>query len=201
MIRKAYGRRRRRGFTLFEVIVAMFILLMGVLGIVSVFTAGMQLRLRAQEILISHELANMWADWIRFRVNDAKPAGGALGVLHRSDLSQGKKGDFYSTDVPGDFGFSHPDPRNLPTKGMNVYQGYTWEITEADQSYKPQFVRESDGQLIPWDKRVDGATDLFTWGGGTAAIGTLTQVELTIRRGAHPYEFIYIFSGVGMKYD
>jgi len=54
------GARPARGFTLFESMVAMFILLVGILGVTSVFSSGMYARLVAQELIVTQDLANQW---------------------------------------------------------------------------------------------------------------------------------------------
>lgn len=186
-----------QGFSLFEVIVAMFIMLVGLLGIIAVFGAGTNARLLAQELVVSQELANMWADWMRFRLNESKAAGGSLGVLHLSDLAAGKKGDFNADS--GDFHLGSGSLVDLPTFQSNVYSGYGWEITDA-KDYTPVWAEEADPtKTHPWDQRRDGSSVIpSTMGTGPQA---LKQVQLTISRGARLYRFNYIFSGVGLKYD
>ena len=80
--------RRRAGFSLFETMVAMFVMLIGLLGIFSAFAAGMNARLMAQEMVMSQELATMWADWVRFRCRDSGGPGG-LGIISTTDLASG----------------------------------------------------------------------------------------------------------------
>lgn len=190
----AYG--RRKGFTLFEAIVAIFILLVGVMGIASVFSAGMRARMVAQELITSQELANMWADWIRFRLNSEGLASGSELTL--ADLVNGASGDFYA-----DTGDLHLTPAgtamNLPTHNRNAYDGFTWEISEVNDEYKPQWVPENGADPLPWDQRLDGST-VFN-GGWATTPAHMVEVTLHIYRGARRYEFTYIFSGVGMKYD
>lgn len=189
--------RGAEGFSLFEVIVAMFIMLVGLLGVIAVFGAGTNARLLAQELVVSQELANMWADWIRFRMNDSKAVGGSLGILHLTDLSKGKKGEFNNDS--GDFHMAAGNIVNLPTYQSNVYSGYGWEITDS-KDYVPEWVEEADPtKTHPWDERRDGAAVIpAAMGAGPQA---LKQVQLTISRGARLYRFVYIFSGVGLKYD
>ena len=196
-LRHQMSRKRRRGFTLFETIVAMFVLLVGLLGIFAVFGSGLNARLLAQEILVSQDLADMWADWVRFRLNDARAKGGALGVLNLVDLATGAQGDFYE-DL-GDFHFGGGDPRDLPTYHHNVYRGYLWAITQVNRNYTPQYLANNNTELHNWDQRVDGST-VIPSAMGSAPRG-LVEVELTIYRGARTYRFNYIFSGVGLKYD
>lgn len=194
---RAMHRNRKGGFSLFEVIVAMFIMLVGLLGIIAVFTAGMNARLLAQELLMSQELANMWADWVRFRLNESKAQGGSLGILHLSDLTAGKSGDFMADS--GDFHIGSGSLNDLPTFQANVYSNYTWLITDA-QDYEPRWVEEGNPAVThKWTERRDGANVIpGALGAGPQA---LKQVELTIVRGTRAYKFNYIFSGVGLKYD
>ena len=191
----------RRGFTLFEVIVAMFIVLVGLLGIFSVFGVGVHARLVAQELVISQELAGMWADWIRFRLNDhsAAPAGvqANLGLLETRDLQAGKAGQFY--EDRGDFHFAPGSTGNLPTCGRSAYRGYRWEIAEAVHGYKPEWSAENGARAVPWDQRLDGGVALPPALG--EAPGDMVEVKLVIARGARRYSFYYVFSGVGIKYD
>jgi type II secretory pathway pseudopilin PulG len=185
------------GFTLLETIVAMFVLLMGLLGIFSVFGSGVYARLQAQELIITQDLANQWAEWVRFRLNEARPQGGAQGILHRINLNEGASGDFYQDT--GTLNFSPPgDPRNLPTFQRSIYRGYRWEITKVDNDYRPKW-SVTGGAPIDWDKRGDNAPVV------PPAMGSgprpLTEVELKIDRGARRYPFTFVFSGVGLKYD
>ncbi len=189
--------RRGRGFTLFEVIVAMFIMLVGLLGVVSIFSAGLHARLLAQELVVSHELANMWADWIRFRLNNTPSAGAPSNVLSLGAISSGNSGDFFQDT--GTFHDSPGSPNNLPTYNRNVYQGYTWEITAVNANYKPKWIPEDGSTEKPWDVRLDGGS-LIPGSMGSAPPG-LSEVELTITRGARRYRFHYVFSGVGLKYS
>lgn len=189
--------RGAQGFSLFEVIVAMFIMLVGLLGVIAVFGAGTNARLLAQELVVSQELANMWADWMRFRLNESKATGGGLGVLHLADLATWKKGEF-NADT-GDYNLAAGNIVNLPTYQSNVYSGYAWEITNA-KDYTPVWAEEADPtKTHPWDQRRDGSAVIpTTMGNGPLA---LKQVQLTISRGARMYRFNYLFSGVGLKYD
>jgi len=189
-----------RGFTVFECIVAMFILLIGLLGVVSVFSVGMNSRLKAQELLISSDLATMWSDWVRSRLNESKGAGGPQGILHLGDLTKDLSGDFYN-DV-GDLHFAPPgDPRNLPTYQVNVYSGYKWKTDAAagTASYKPQYVSEDGSGVHDWSQRTDGGSALP--GGMGAMPRNLVEVKFTIYRGTRTYDFFYLFSGVGLKYE
>lgn len=194
---------RPPGFTMFEAIVAMFILLMGVLGVVAVFSAGMHSRVRAQELIISQDLANMWADWVRFRLNDDATAGVLVSGGHQitlADLTVGKKGDFYAgtADAPFQVGATGA-PGNLPTTGCGAYQGYTWAITGASD-YTPKWVPEAGGSDNDWTEKIDGSPIYNTADFG-AFPGNLKTVELSIFRGARKYIFRFVFSGVGLKYD
>ena len=185
--------RGSRGFTLVEAIVAIFILLVGVMGIASVFSAGMRARMKAQELITSQELANMWADWIRFRLNAEGLA--TSSVLSLGDLSVGAGGDFY--DNTGSLSLSTPDdPMNLPTHKRNAYEGYTWEIADVQQ-VKPHWIPEDGTDPVPWDQRLDGVA-LYAFG---TAPAPMTEVLLYVSRGGRRYQFTYLFSGVGMKYD
>jgi hypothetical protein len=184
---------RASGFTLMEIIVAMFVLLMGIMGIFAVFNMGVHARLQAQELVISQELANQWADWIRFRLNDTG-GGGGVGALTRGSLTVGAKGDFY--EDTGNFTFGPGDPRNLPTYHRNVYRGYLWEITAASE-YRPLWVN-AEGGMVDWDRRGDGGSVVPA---GMNPTQPLTNVELKITRGARRYPFNYVFSGVGLRYD
>ena len=191
------GKRSSRGFSLFEVIVAMFIMLVGLLGVIAVFGAGTNARLLAQELVVSQELANMWADWIRFRLNESKATGGSLGILHLADLAKGKTGEFVSDS--GDFTLGSGSLVDLPTFQANVYSGYIWTITDAND-YTPVWVEDADPtKTHPWDQRLDGSSVIPAALG--AAPQALKQIELTISRGSRAYRFVYIFSGVGLKYD
>jgi hypothetical protein len=186
------GMRRSKGFTLFEAIVAIFILLVGVMGIASVFSAGLRARMVAQELIISQELANMWADWVRFRLNaEGLAAGNTLGL---ADLAAGKQGDFHADT--GDFHDTAGSVMNLPTYDRNVYDGYTWEIAKVEM-VKPEWIPENGADPLPWDQRLDG-NSVYAFG---EPPGKLTRVVLHIHRGARRYKFTYHFSGVGLKYD
>jgi len=188
--------RRRAGFSLFETMVAMFVMLIGLLGIFSAFAAGMNARLMAQEMVMSQELATMWADWVRFRCRDSGGPGG-LGIISTTDLASGKQGNFYAGT--GDFHFGAGDPRELPTVGKNAFKGYTWRIEEAKQNFVPEFLAPDGVTVLSWDKRSDGNSVIPPSMGN--APGALTQVKLVIYRGARSYPFHYVFSGVGLKYD
>ena len=207
--------RRRSGFTLFETIVAMFVVLMGLLGIIATFSVGMKARVMSQELLISQELATMWADWTRFRLNDSSAS--APNRLQSSDLKVGAKGDFFlDTNLGGgNFHVAPPgNPANLPTYNKRVYQGYTWEITALHDghggaggvgSYVPQWIpanvtdlTDAGGQLKDWNKRRDGSSIIPADLG--APPSGLTEVELTVRCNGRGYVFNYTFSGVGLKY-
>jgi hypothetical protein len=152
-------------------------------------------RLVAQEMVVSQELASMWADWVRFRLNESAGGGGALGVLHLSDLAVGSQGDFFNDT--GSFHFGGGDPRDLPTFNKNVYRGYLWRITAA-RNFAPQY-RLDNNALINWDLRSDGATTALPARANAPA--NLVEVELTIVRGARSYRHNYVFSGVGLRYD
>ncbi|MFH0939292.1 MAG: prepilin-type N-terminal cleavage/methylation domain-containing protein [Planctomycetota bacterium] len=118
---KLFNKRAfRRGFSLFEIIVAMFVMLVGLLGIFAVFGSGLNSRLLAQEITVSQDLANMWADLVRF--NNFDPNNVATG-------------DFY-TDT------------RLLTNGCNVYRGYTWLVTSNNASYQPQWVTNDNNTNV-----------------------------------------------------
>ena len=193
-------RGRRRGFTLFETFVAMFIMLVGLLGVVSVFSAGLHARLLAQELMISHELANMWADWIRFRLNSTPSAGAPSNTMALGGLTDGASGDFYQDT--GSFNDPPGSTNNIPTKPLagqsNVYQGYTWEV-KVNAAYKPRWIPEDGTGERDWNVRLDGGTVIPAALGG--APPPLSEVELMITRGARRYKFHYIFSGVGLKYS
>jgi Tfp pilus assembly protein PilV len=189
--------RQRSGFSLFETLVAMFVMLIGLLGIFSVFGSGMHARLMAQELLTSQDLATMWSDWIRFRLNDSRPTGSGPAYLNSSNLGVGKKGNFY--DGTGDFHLGAGNPNELPTVGKNVYKGYTWSITKCTSNYKPKFIGPDGVSVLDWDQRSDGGNAVPS-ALGSAPDG-LVEVELTIYRGARSYKFNYIFSGVGLKYE
>ena len=176
--------------------VGMFILLVGMLGVVSIFSVGMQSRLMAQELIVSQELANMWAEWVRFRINEQPSAGAPQNRIGLADLQAGKRGDFYRDQ--GDFHSMPGSPENPPTFNCGVYQGYTWEITAADPNYVPQWLTDDGSRAVDWDKRLDGGSAI------PAALGTAprrpVEIELTVVRGSRCYRFKYIFSGVGLKY-
>ncbi len=188
------ARSARHGFTLFEVLVGMFVLLVGLLGVVSMFSFGVQMRLQAQEMIAAQDLANMWSDWIRSRINDTKPGGGA--VLHRADLQEGKQGDFYLGT--GDFCTGGGSINDLPTYQCSSYRGYKWEITKVNHNYKPRWMPTDTAQApIAWDTRLD-SSGLFP--AGMTGAGTLTELEMSIFRGARRYKFRFIFSGVGLRH-
>ncbi len=187
-------RRRHAGFTLFEALVGMFILLVGVLGIVTIFGFGMQVRLHAQELVISQDLANMWANWIRVRLNDSRPSGAY--ILNRADLQVGKKGDFYNDS--GDFHAGGGNTADLPTYQCNSYRGYQWEISAITDGYKPRWLPEDVTKApVEWDRTLDGSPTIPTAMGG---ISGLTELELSILRGVRRYRFNYVFSGVGVRH-
>jgi type II secretory pathway pseudopilin PulG len=207
-------RTRQKGFTLFETIVAMFVVLMGLLGIIATFSVGMKARVMAQELLISQEVATMWADWVRFRLNDTN--AGAPNRLTSADLKVGAGGDFYLDKNFGGASF-HVSPgskADLPTYQKPVYQGYQWEITAirdgrgkagAIYSYDPQWIpanvtdlTDNGGLLKDWNQRKDGA-GVYPKTVGEPLKG-LTDVELTVRHNGRSYTFNYTFSGVGLKY-
>ncbi len=179
------------GFTLFEIIVAMFIMVVGVLGVTSVFSVGMHVRMRAQELVITQDLANTWAEWVRYRLS----AEGLNEPLTLAGLS-GATGDFY--EDPGGSLATTQSVGNLPTAGLNSYQGYVWTV-EKVEDYVPEFADEVDGTTHPWNKRIDG-NDIFP-GSFTTPLGNLKRVHLSITRGVRIYNFYYTFSGVGLKYD
>ncbi|MCZ7647648.1 MAG: prepilin-type N-terminal cleavage/methylation domain-containing protein [Planctomycetota bacterium] len=197
--------RSSRGFTMFEAIVAMFILLMGVLGVVAVFTSGMHTRMRAQEILMSQDLANQWADWVRFRLNPDAAGGSALSAsglkLTLADLSAGKKGDFNTglSDAPFQVGAATA-LGNLPTVGASTTQGYSWVIADV-ADYAPLWVPEDGSDDKTWAQRLDGNALWSSADLGGATPLPLKRVDLTILRGARRYKFSYVFSGVGLNYD
>lgn len=224
------GSRSRLGFTLFEVILAMFVVLMGLMGIIATFSVGMKAQVIAQELVISQELATMWADWIRFRLNDAAGAT-TPHKLTTADLKVGARGDFYKEMDTGGVGVTYTvgggDPSDLPlyNRGNGVgtdifkydkgiYAGYEWEIkalldakgnAAGTGSYVPQWIPTAVNDLS------DKSAGLKDWtqnmsGGGTypPAVGALpvglTQVTLVIRRYGREYSFNYTFSGCGLKY-
>jgi hypothetical protein len=189
--------RQRSGFSLFETLVAMFVMLVGLLGIFSVFGSGMHARLMAQEIVTSQELATMWSDWVRFRLNDARTSGSGPAYMNSSELAAGCKGNFY-TGI-GDFHKGPGDPNELPTVGKNVYKGYTWAITQCRKNYVPEYMAPDGVSTLKWDLRSDGGSAVP--GALGAAPDSLVEVELTVFRGARSYKFNYIFSGVGLKYE
>ena len=207
-------RSRPRAFTLFETIVAMFVVLMGLLGIIATFSVGMKARVMAQELLISQEVATMWADWVRFRLNDT--SAGTPNRLQSSDLKVGASGDFYLDKNlgSGSIHIGGGNKADLPTYQKPVYQGYTWEITAirdgsgnagAIYSYNPQWIpanvtdlTNKGGKLMDWTQRKDGGP-IFPPAIGAPPKG-LTDIELTIRHNGRPYVFNYTFSGVGLKY-
>jgi len=176
--------------------IAMFVMLIGLLGIFSAFAAGMSARLMAQEMVISQELATMWADWVRFRCRDSGGPGG-LGVLATTDLSVGKSGNFYTGT--GDFHFGAGDARELPTVNKNVFSGYVWRITKANKNFIPNYLAANGVDIVAWDKRSDGGSVVPPTMG--AAPPALTEIDLTIYRGARSYTYTYVYSGVGLKYD
>ncbi len=185
-------RRPVRGFTLFECLVAMAILLIGLLGVVTMFSIGMHARLLAQELVVSQELANMWASWVRFRMDDT---GTGPSALKRVDLQVGKRGQFFNDT--GDFHAAPGDFNNLPTFGCNTYRGFAWEITQVNAAYKPRYLSESSGSTLEWDKRIDGNGAIPA---GMTQPLPLSDVELTISRGVRVYRFNFVFSGIGLEY-
>lgn len=193
--------RTTKGFTLFETLVAMFVMLVGLLGVTSMFNSGMKSRVLAEEIVLSQELANMWADWVRFRLNDSKPSG---YFLHSIDLVQGASGDFFQSTASGNF---NADPNKLPTYQKKVYQGFLWQIgpgSSGPNNYKPQWVTlgaldlTNPANLRNWDQRLDNANIIAASMGSAPA--NLTQVELIVTRAGRSYRFNYVFSGVGVRY-
>ena len=195
-VRTQYARRRNGcGFSLFEVIVAIFIFLIGVLGVLLTFSAGMRARMVSQELIVSQELAQMWSEWMRYRINERPSAGAPKGTMKRAALALGSKGDFYENT--GDFYLGAADaPNNPPTYHKNIYNGYTWTISRVKANYKPEW-QASDGSRGTWDTSIGG--------GKAVAVGDppadLTEVELSIARGARQYRFTFLFSGVGLKYE
>ena len=189
------ARRRGRGFSLFEVIVAIFVFLIGVMGILMTFTAGMRARMIAQELIVSQDLAQMWAEWMRYRINEKPSAGAPNGTMTRASLAAGAKGDFYENS--GSFYLPPQNsPNNPPTYHKSAYRGYGWSILKVNSNYKPQWQAEN-GTLGTWE--------LSAGGGGSVPVGAppgdLTEVELQIVRGAREYRFTFLFSGVGFKHD
>jgi type II secretory pathway pseudopilin PulG len=188
---------RRSGFTIFECLVAIFILLVGLLGVISVFSVGMQSRLKAQELALSQDLSNQWYEWVRFRMNDTQPSGGARGILHRSDIVPNLGGDFFAGT--GDLCFTPADdPRNMATVGVDAYRGYKWMLTSVNAGFKPEWLAENGSGTRPWTTRLDGGSLLPA---GLQAPGDLLQVQMEIVRGVRTYPFTFVFSGVGVRYD
>jgi len=190
------GRRRNSGgFSLFEVIVAIFIFLIGVMGVLMTFTAGMRARMISQELIVSQELAQMWAEWMRYRINEHPSAGAPAGTLTRAMLVVGANGDFYKNTGNFYLGVAS-SPNNPPTYKKNVYDGYTWTISKVKANYKPEW-QASDGSRGTWETAIGG--------GSSIAVGAppadLTEVELAVARGARQYRFTFLFSGVGLKYE
>ena len=165
--------RQRPGFTLLECLVAMFILLVGLLGIAAVFNAGISARLQAQEMVVSSELAEMWRDWARARLT-----GGASFAI-------GENGDFYRGDG---------NANALPTVGCNVYRGYFWRVASVS-NYTAQWLAFDGGKDVVRDActREDGNPT-------GASLGPLTQVNLAISRGARTYSYVFVFSNVPLEY-
>ena len=164
--------RQRPGFTLLECLVAMFILLVGLLGIVAVFNAGISARLQAQEMVVSSELALQWRDWAHIKLN----GGGAP--------SAGDQGDF----------FTGSGASTLPTVGCNVYRGYAWRVSSADD-YTPQWLAYTGNANVPCpaDTRQDGKAT-------GATLSPLLKVNLAISRGARIYNYVFVFSRVPVDY-
>lgn len=191
------GRACPGGFSLIEVIVAVFVFLIGVMGVLFTFTAGMRARLVAQELVISQDLAQKWYEWVRFRMNEHAGPGAPTGALARTDLSVGKTGSFYENS--GDLYHSPADgPNNPPTYNQTAYRGYRWIITAADHGYKPMW-EDKDGATHPWDQSKSGNSVVPS--GVGAPPSPISLVELTIERGTRRYRFQFVFSGVGRKYD
>ena len=89
----------------------------------------MKAQVVAQELVVSQELATMWSDWVRFRLNDY---GGTTtpNKLTSADLS-GASGDFYEDkDLSGTakFHIGGGDPSDPPTYHKSIYQGYWWRV-------------------------------------------------------------------------
>jgi len=189
--------KRRSGFSLLEVIVAIFVFLVGVMGVLMTFTAGMRARMVAQELIVSQDLAQKWYEWVRFRMNEHPGAGAPVGTLTRGDLTAGKGGDFYENS--GDLCLSPANhANNMPTYQCSVYRGYRWSITAVDSAYQPQW-EASDGTMRSWTQTAGGTS--VVPGAVGAAPDNLTRVELSISRGTRQYRYHFIFSGVGRKYD
>jgi len=205
--------RVSKGFTLFEVIIAMFVVLMGLMGIIATFSVGMKAQVVAQELVVSQELATMWADWVRFRLSDN--AGPSIpNSLKSTDLVVGASGNFYKDS--GTFHIGAGNAADLPLYQKQLYQGYTWRIkrlVNSDgtsggvHSYVPQWIPQNCTNLLDapstpgpttlnaWNQRLDGGA-IFP----AINVQGLTQVELAIERGGREYLFNYTFSGVGLRY-
>jgi len=185
-----------RGFSVFECLVAIFILLVGVLGVISVFSVGMQSRLKAQELAVSQDLSNQWYEWVRFRMNDSQAPGGVHGTLHRTDIVPNLGGDFFAGT--GDLCFAPGDVRNMATVGVDAYRGYKWLVTNTNASFKPEWFAEDGSGVRPWTTRLDGGGLLPA---GMSNPDDLLQVQLQIIRGVRTYPFTFVFSGVGVRCD
>ena len=199
----------------------MFVVLMGLMGIIATFSVGMKAQVIAQELVISQELATMWADWIRFRLNDA-PGATTPHKLTSADLIVNKKGSFYLEKDTGGGGPAYTiggsDPSDLPLYNRGngttadifkydktIYAGYTWEITalrdaqgnavKAAGSYVPQWVPVATTDLT------DKSAGLMDWtkrkdGAATypATIGALPNGLTQVELTIERYGRLYVFN-------
>jgi Tfp pilus assembly protein PilV len=160
----------------------MFILLVGLLSVITVFGDCVQKQIYAQDTIIAQQLATMWVDWVRFSSNNM-----SSGVL------PAESGNFY-TDVGPQGG----NNMKLPTYNCIAYRGFTWTANGPRGITNPiQWLYEPDvngvslpGTSYAWYQCVN------TQSSGFFTQKDLQEVDLTITHGARSFNFTYYFSGV-----
>ncbi|MBI4565106.1 MAG: prepilin-type N-terminal cleavage/methylation domain-containing protein [Planctomycetes bacterium] len=137
-------RRRERGLTLIEILLALIVMVLGIVGVLALFPPALDSAKESFEVtqaaILAESVANSLTNAIRFGSYD--PASGALTAVFTHDLQYGARNVIYSFQLPR-FATDGMTPNKIASSARHHPGGLP---PIADVAEQPAFVLGGD----PW---------------------------------------------------